>query len=458
MPQIAGRQVEVGIGIETVAGTPVAATNYFKWDSFSMQAVSDKTMLNSARGIRNKISNSLIIKKYGKGSLEFVPTTDMMPYILGMVLGTRSSGASAGESAVYDHTFSVQNANASMKAATLLVKQGGTQTERYSNVVCDSFDLSVDKDLAKVKLGLVGAFPDTGSVTSSYTQDTMFSRNQLSATFGTSFSNAAGTFASSTLTSNATAPADGDTVTIGTTVYTYKTTLTNSGNTPYEVLIGASASIALDNIKSAINATSGAGTTFGNGTLAHTLVIATTKTATTLLVRARVSGTGANSIATTDSSANLSWAGATMNSGTPGTGPVATPLVAFSLSINNNVLFDDAFLSGAATPVAGGFIAGPLEVKGSYTLQFSDIVELGKYQADTKSAMIVTMTGAVAGVVPTMEQITFKLGKLILTKAPMEYNLDGITYLKQDFTVQHDATDLTIAAVVTNSYVGTNYQ
>lgn len=458
MAQIAGRQVEVGIGIETTAGTPVAATNYFKWDSFSMQAVADKTMLQSARGIRNKVSNSLITKKYGKGSIEFVPTTDMMPYILGMVLGSRSSGASSGESAVYDHTFSVQNANASMKTATLLVKQGGTQTERYANVVCDSFDLSVDKDLAKVKLGLLSAFPDTGSVSSSYTQDTMFSRNQLSATFGTSFSNAAGTYASTTLTSDATAPSDGDTVTIGSVVYTYKTTLTNSGNTPYEVLIGVSAAVALDNLQSAINGTSGAGTTYGYGTVAHPQVIATTNTATTQLIKARVSGTGANTIATTETSSHLSWAGATMNSGTPGTGPAATPLVAFSLSINNNVLFDDAFLSGAATPVAGGFIAGPLEIKGSYTLQFTDVVELGKYQADTKNALIVTMTGGVAGVVPTMEQITFKLGKLILTKAPIEYNLDGITYLKQDFTVQHDATDLAISAIVTNSYAGTNYQ
>jgi len=330
MTKIAGRQVEIGIGIETVAGTPVAAADYFKWDSFSIVGYSDKISLDSARGIRNKSSNSLILKKYGKGSVEFVPTVDIMPYILGLVMGTRSSGAHAGETTVYDHTFSIQNNNAAMKSATFFVKQGGVQTERYSNMVADSFDITVDKDFAKVKLGVLGAFPDTGTITPSYTQDTLFTRNELTAKFGTSVTNA----------------------------------------------IAAS----------------------------------------------------------------------------------ATPLTAFSLSINNNVLFDDAFLSGANTPAVGGFVAGPLEIKGSYTLQFADTTELAKYQANTLNAMVVKLTGANLGVVPTPEAITFKLGKLSLIKAPIEYQIDGLTMLKQEFTVQYDATDLELGVVVTNGYVGTNYQ
>lgn len=330
MTQVAGRQVEIGIGIETAAGTPVTAANFFKWDSFSMVPMSDKITLDSARGIRNKTSNNLILRKYGKGSIEFVPTVDMIPYVLGMVMGTRSSGLHAGETTVYDHTFSIQNANASMKTATLFVKQAGVQTERYSNVVADSFDLTVDKDFAKCKVGFLGAYPDTGTITPAYTQDTLFSRNELTAKFG------------ATLT-----------------------------------LAAAAA---------------------------------------------------------------------------------ATPLAAFSLSVNNNVLFDDAFLSGANTPAAGGFIAGSLEIKGSYTLQFTDTVELAKYQASTKNAMIVTLQGASIGIVPSKETIKFNLGALVLTKAPTEYQLDGITMIKQEFVVQYDATDKELGAVVTNIYAGTNYQ
>jgi hypothetical protein len=116
--------------------------------------------------------------------------------------------------------------------------------------------------------------------------------------------------ASQTLTSDATAPANNDTVTIGDTVYTYKTTLTGAA---YEVLIGASASVALDNLKSAINGTSGAGTAYGTGTVAHTTFEATTKTSTTLLIEARLSGT--LTTATTETSSHLSWGAATVTGG-----------------------------------------------------------------------------------------------------------------------------------------------
>lgn len=448
----------MGIGIETTAGTPVAAADFFKWESLSLMSISDKVLLNSARGIRNKASNSIVIKQYGKGSVEFVPTVDMIPYVLGLFMGTRSSGAHSGESTVYDHTFSIQNANASMKTATLTIKQGGIQTERYANVVVDSFDLTVDKDFAKCKIGVLGMFPDTSSISPSYTQDTLFSRNQMLAYFGTSFANALGTAASTTLTSDATAPADGSTITIGSITYTFKTTLSSPG-VAYEVLINSTASAALANLKKAINLTGTAGTDYGAGTVAHPQFIATTKTGTTLLIVAIQNGTAANSVATTQAgTSHCTWAGSTVNAGTPGTGSPAVALVNFSLQGANNVLFDDAFLSGSAQPIAGGFVAGSLVLKGSYTLQFADLTELQKYQQNTLNAMVVVFSGALVGVVPTYEQIILKLGKLALIKAPVEYNIDGLNYLKQEFEVQYDATDKELSAIVTNTYVGTNYQ
>ena len=69
-----------------------------------------------------------------------------------------------------------------------------------------------------------------------------------------------------------------------------------------------------------------------------------------------------------------------------------------------------------------------------------------------------TVTGAPIGVVPTNEKIVIKLGKLVLTKAPLEYTLDGLVHVKQEFEVQYDATDKEMAVVITNGYAGTNYQ
>jgi predicted RecA/RadA family phage recombinase len=124
--------------------------------------------------------------------------------------------------------------------------------------------------------------------------------------------------ATATLTSTGTAVADGATVTIGSVVYTFKTTLTTDpAAVPYEVLIGSTSNgaAALDNLKSAINGTSGAGSTYGEGTVAHPLVTATTNSNTEQVIEAITAGSAANAIATTETSNQLSWGDTTMLGG-----------------------------------------------------------------------------------------------------------------------------------------------
>jgi hypothetical protein len=125
--------------------------------------------------------------------------------------------------------------------------------------------------------------------------------------------------AQATLTSDATAPADGDTVTLGGYTYTYRTALTAS-TTAFEVLIGGSAAVALDNIKAAVNNSGGTpGTDYGSKTYAHPDVTATTNTNTTQLFVAKLGGTVGNALASTETSAHLSFGGATFASGANGT-------------------------------------------------------------------------------------------------------------------------------------------
>lgn len=116
------------------------------------------------------------------------------------------------------------------------------------------------------------------------------------------------TKATATLTSDATAPDDGDTVTIGETVYTFRTALTTDPETvPYEVLIGASAAIALDNLKLAIDAGAGAGTNYSTGTLQHPTVSGGANANTTQVVESDATSVAANSIVVATDSAHLTW-------------------------------------------------------------------------------------------------------------------------------------------------------
>lgn len=131
-------------------------------------------------------------------------------------------------------------------------------------------------------------------------------------------------------------------------------------------------------------------------------------------------------------------------------GNSATPLKSFNLSITNNVLLDEAFLSGSNEITDGNLVMGRLNITGSYSLHFADTTELAKYQANTKNAMIVTFEGALIGS-SSKETIQFKLGKIVLTKAPVEYNIDGLLVLSQEFEVEYDATDAEMTAVVINN-------
>jgi len=128
-------------------------------------------------------------------------------------------------------------------------------------------------------------------------------------------------YATSTLTSDATNVAAGETVTINTTVYTFRASLTGA----YDVLIGADAAGSLSNLKDAINATqAGYGVTYGAGTIAHPTVVAFTLTATTLKVWARTLGTTPNTYPTTETSTHLSWADTTLGGGTGVSDPGVT--------------------------------------------------------------------------------------------------------------------------------------
>ncbi|MDB4726414.1 hypothetical protein OAF54_03165 [bacterium] len=117
--------------------------------------------------------------------------------------------------------------------------------------------------------------------------------------------------ATGTLTA-ATNFANNDTVTIGSKVYTFQTTLTNvDGN----IQIGATVALSHENLRRAINLDGVAGTNYAAAMTIHPTVSAT-DTATTTIVTAKVTGTAGNTIATTETGANSSWAAATLTGGT----------------------------------------------------------------------------------------------------------------------------------------------
>lgn len=127
-------------------------------------------------------------------------------------------------------------------------------------------------------------------------------------------------------------PANGDVVRIDTIYYQFTTGLVDAGTPagtlafPWLVARGISAALSLDNLFNAINDTGIGGTTYSNLLTAHATVRAASVTANALAVRAVNFGISGNVFVTTETSANLSWANATLtNGGSPGIISVPMP-------------------------------------------------------------------------------------------------------------------------------------
>lgn len=155
--------------------------------------------------------------------------------------------------------------------------------------------------------------------------------------------NEAVAFAVGTLTVTANF-ADTETVTIGGKAYTFQATLTNvDGN----VDIGADAEASLSNLYAAINLGAGSGTAYAAAMTENEKVEATSKTATTLVVKAKIPGSIGNHVPTTETGANASWGAATLASGTGDIGQFIEGIVSLN-QVNAEVLTELRRL----TPVA----------------------------------------------------------------------------------------------------------
>lgn len=107
-------------------------------------------------------------------------------------------------------------------------------------------------------------------------------------------------------------PTNAETVTIGTTVYTFNTSLGGANS----ILIGSSVDASIVNFVNAVAAVSAQeGTTHGVGTVAHADVTAKEGVGDTMIAEAKLKGTAGNGVVSTDTVTLASWSSATLLGG-----------------------------------------------------------------------------------------------------------------------------------------------
>lgn len=209
--------------------------------------------------------------------------------------------------------------------------------------------------------------------------------------------------ASGILTSTGVTPTDGDQISVGSITYTFKTALSTTPTKAYEVLIGGSAAVALDNLKLAINQggtnfptaadNSGVGTTWSTGTVRHPDVNATTNSNTQQTIIANVPGVKGNLVTTTSAAVTLSWAAA---NATGGVDPVQDQIKIGASADTSLKYLKDAINGTAVTGGPGvGYSTGTkvhLDVTATTNTATAQTVQAISYNSG--NTIVTTETGA----------------------------------------------------------------
>lgn len=185
----------------------------------------------------------------------------------------------------------------------------------------------IERDETETLLGNIGATSNESNVSFAATDDPFL----FLCDGGILFVYSGEGFALGTLTAVG-AIANGDVIRIGSIYYQWTTGSVDAGTpagtlaNPWLVALGASNTIALANMRAAVNDTGTAGTTYSTALVAHTLAVATSSSSSTLVVRAILPGVDGNSIVTTETGAQIGWSAATLlGGGTAGLTQVLTP-------------------------------------------------------------------------------------------------------------------------------------
>ena len=241
-------------------------------------------------------------------------------------------------------TQSAQNANAGVgslqvadgalaQVTTLLNRAITLATESANGSVSDSQRVALQAEYSQInqEINSIGSTTDYngGQVFSTLANNTFLSDGVTSTTIGVTtgaLSAASLGLTPGTVTANVPAvaatatvsltglPADGDTVDVDGTTYTFKTALSTGPTVADQVLIGSSAATAATNLAEAIDGTGTLGTNVSTGTTANANVSAVA-TGSTITLTAITAGTAGNAYTLTATGANTSVSGATFAGG-----------------------------------------------------------------------------------------------------------------------------------------------
>ncbi len=267
---------------------------------------------------------------------------------------------------------------------------------------------------------------------------------------GTITDSVGGVAASGTLTLGA-VPADTETVTIDSKVYTFKTTLTDTDGF---VKRGATILECIENLVNAINLGTGAGTAYATSTTLHSTVSAV-KVDNTVVVTAKTKGTAGNSLGTTETLAGTGseWGAATLAGGTAvstsaktisaGAGTLCGTIVVPGGVIQSVAWVDDTLVAGNAVGLTVVYDEPVNVTAGAYIVINSTTGNFNVYAAASQTNVTtVTFDKKVDNTTPQTVPVNVAAAATITGDGTNVTNLDTVVVNGKTYTFQDTLTNV----------------
>lgn len=170
MADYIGRKVAVGIGKETVRGTAVAPTFWVRHLSLDFKKKGESVQNESALGVREKFSDSEIVKEWAEGKLEGKVNHKSIGLIL---LGAFGTVATTAQGSGFKHTFSVDQSNTPQ---SLTVSRKDPNTDRqHALAMIKSLEVTIEAgEYVKFSCDIVSKKGVTATSTVAYVQEYEF--------------------------------------------------------------------------------------------------------------------------------------------------------------------------------------------------------------------------------------------------------------------------------------------
>lgn len=389
-----GRLFTLGVAKETTRGTAISSAAYWiPFEDLGFEEKFENAMLDQSHGIIEDMIGQVRVKNYADGSFK-LPLIDQSAGLLFYSLfGGYTHGAHAGETTVYDHTFTVGE-NAQHQSLTMFIHDPLAGVDySHANSVISKMEIDIEvKKLIELSISVRGQ------------------KGVSQSTFTPSF--AADNYFVAQYAAFATAP----------TVAGAAGTLTGTGSATSTIHItGLNISTALLQIGMTVTGT--------NIPAGATIVTIVSATAVDL------------SAATTGASTSYTF------------GPLVIPIKSFKLTVDEDI--EDQDVVGNVAPL--DYLNKEFKVEGTVEAIYQNITDFKAQALATPnvpSAMIVDVkdTDVNIGVVPSHPELKITLDQVYFTDYTRPIKLKDLVYQTLKFKATYStATSEMIKTVLTNT-------